>query len=361
MKTNKIIKLVVLFLTFLNFNQVIAQSTQNGIRCDWAGPQWVDNDSTFYTLSPDSILIVGKNKLYLNFQGNISLIRDFSLDASSFVQDFDIIDHNTWYAILKTSASQKLLKTINAGLSWQTDTSYYSALFDCLNSAPETIFKNQLQQFSNSDTLLLFCGYYFTGLVYSTDKGVSWQSGFRQISLPAFYQGFIECKNRYFIWGEQGDPFYAAMFEIAHDSIFSKTFMPPNCANGFIGNPVPGCYYSNSASISNGLNSCDTAYWDFRSIADSLCNKPPLSIKKLEQDKLKIIPNPASSFIEISLETNQKIEQITIHHISGKLVLIDDNPSINNKYSISEISSGYYIVQLHTQTKSYHKKLMITN
>ncbi len=91
----------------------------------------------------------------------------------------------------------------------------------------------------------------------------------------------------------------------------------------------------------------------------------PISVTVLKTDdlkttSLKFYPNPANSFIFLNLDPNNKMEQISITDLSGK-VLLNWHYIKNNRLDVSSLKDGLYIIQVITNDGVLTNKLMIAH
>jgi len=68
-------------------------------------------------------------------------------------------------------------------------------------------------------------------------------------------------------------------------------------------------------------------------------------------------PNPANNQIQVQAE--EAIEELTIHDITGRVVLTKMNPSLNQTVDVSSLSRGLYIIQARIGNKISVEKLSI--
>jgi hypothetical protein len=85
-----------------------------------------------------------------------------------------------------------------------------------------------------------------------------------------------------------------------------------------------------------------------------------LSVDDIENDKnqIQMFPNPANDVLTISAPTT--IAQVTIYDMAGKLILSNTNTrSTSETIEVAQLSSGMYMVQIKTTSKTTLKKLII--
>ena len=85
------------------------------------------------------------------------------------------------------------------------------------------------------------------------------------------------------------------------------------------------------------------------------------SLNELQEDMLKIYPNPTSGLFTVSLATeNANIESIRLYNISGQLVKQLNNVNSNNSsFNVNELSQGVYIIQVLTDNGVENRKVVI--
>lgn len=344
----RILIFAILISFFANIS-LKSQENESLQRCNWHGENWEDVDSTIYFFNTDTNIVVGRNTLYYEINGNLQLIYQFNQYNNSFIVDFDILNNNTWYVILNGF----LYKTLDKGNNWIQDTTYYPAAISIFG----TYGVSRLHIYQQTDTFFLFGGYYSSFVLFSTDQGQSWSKSFSNVFI-AFYQGMIFCDDRVFIWSEQGDPFYANMFEVNFDSLFTGTYTPPECGVG--GDSIsqsPDCYYS---LVSSG--SCDAAYQEFLVLTDSICQLS-LATNKItkEEDELIVYPNPANDLLLIKT-TNSSVEKCfyKIENIFTGSILMQGYLSKESIVNIKDLPNGSYLLSLKESNITYHKKFIVS-
>ncbi len=78
----------------------------------------------------------------------------------------------------------------------------------------------------------------------------------------------------------------------------------------------------------------------------------------IQEDKLRIYPNPASQFITIG-SIHKKITKIEILNSMGKVVYEELNPKA--KIDISTLNSGIYLIKIRMKGEDLISKLVVTN
>ena len=85
-------------------------------------------------------------------------------------------------------------------------------------------------------------------------------------------------------------------------------------------------------------------------------DEDPTSIELYASTPLKLFPNPASDVLYWN--TTEKIKQIKIIDISGKIVFVSDATILQSHIDISDLTTGLYFIQLETSNKTYTEKLI---
>jgi len=70
-----------------------------------------------------------------------------------------------------------------------------------------------------------------------------------------------------------------------------------------------------------------------------------LSIPSYESNKVKLYPNPTTDFLNLSLETDMEILNITAVDLAGKTYPLNAN---NDKVDLSKLSTGTYVLKIQT-------------
>lgn len=329
------IRYVCLVLFFLLHNHCFAQR-EFGI-CD----------STYYTLNADTTIVAGRHHLYLYSNNTLATLYDFSSpDDREYIRDFDIIRPDLWYTVVGSryiGGPTRLYKSTNRGQMWSLDTSHHNAA----NSGflPPQFFQsiNNLQHL-NGDTLMMFMSYYESGIIYSTDLGLSWTKWFH--NLISHYQGMLECNDKYYIFGYQGDAFRAFMFGfdknllLTSDSTglwnsFNHLGYHPPCYNGA---DTVRCIYAPHNSTR-----CESYHY-FENKIDTLCSA--LSVGDIQPLVYRVFPNPFQSKITIEGATGTEHHSLTNIYgqtvWSGRFIEQQEFSWLTNGVYFLTISEGDY-------------------
>jgi len=276
-------------------------------------------DSTFYSLNSDTSIVAGKRQLYILTNSNLFPLFDFTTtDPNEYIRDFDILKPNLWYAVVGSryiGSPTQLYKSTNQGQSWDLDTNHFNADNVGLLSPAFLRSINNVQHLGG-DTIVMFMHYYESGIIYSTDAGATWTKWFD--NLITHYQGMLECDNKYYIFGYEGDAFRPWMFGIDKSLLFttdsagawnsfSNISNHPRCSTS---NDTINCIYA-----STSLSRCAT-YNYFKSFIDSICT--PLVVPNLEKEIFQIYPNPTEQFLTIKSPSSEP-SRITIYNALGEI------------------------------------------
>jgi hypothetical protein len=81
-------------------------------------------------------------------------------------------------------------------------------------------------------------------------------------------------------------------------------------------------------------------------------------ITEINQDKISIAPNPASS--EISIKSEEIFSQINIYSTQGNIVYTEHLNANESTISINELNEGLYIVQIRLSNgKTINKRIIV--
>ncbi|TDX83137.1 T9SS type A sorting domain-containing protein [Epilithonimonas xixisoli] len=79
-----------------------------------------------------------------------------------------------------------------------------------------------------------------------------------------------------------------------------------------------------------------------------------LSVDNLTNDNVLVYPNPVNNIINIRLKENEKLNDVKVYTMDGKLV----QQSKNKNVSVTFLSVGAYIIEITTNNGSYRKKII---
>ncbi len=84
-----------------------------------------------------------------------------------------------------------------------------------------------------------------------------------------------------------------------------------------------------------------------------------LGITQQEQTRLIVYPNPSTGLVNI--ESDDQLEQVNIFDLSGKLILTRQPDSKQFQINLSDVTPGYYMIQVKTENGITNKRFVITN
>ena len=306
-------------------------------------------DSTFYNYVDDTTIVAGKRHLYFSTTGGGQVqFADFtSADTSEYIRDFDVVQPDLWYTLVGLryiGAPTRLYKSIDRGMNWVEDTSFYGATRFHPTSANSYYNSINQVQYLGNETIVLFVGYYESGVVYSTDNGATWREWFR--NLISHYQGFLECNNKYYLYGFEGDAFRPWMFGFDKSLLFSPDTggawvsfanrYHPNCS----GSVHLDCVYPDP-----NLNRCGQ-YTYMKNYIDSMCTA--LSVPEMTvRNEPSVYPNPSNGRFEVVVKVGE-VKEIRVHDMLGRAV----------KAEISGIGAGKRMVVMPTTAKGMYVVLI---
>lgn len=287
-------------------------------------------DLTEYTLNSDNSIVTGKYELYYKTRSGLQLIHRFDLPAQNYyIRDFDIISPDCWYTLLGNRTIGDLtflFKSSDRGQNWCIDTTYFKAIDSTitnLNFNPvDPNYYNSINQVQTigKDTILLFLGYYGSGIVYSVDAGTSWSHWFG--NTPAHYFGMFECENDYYLFQLEGDGFQGRMFSFdkkllfRKDSIVNFNHLPSGSGHHppFHLNDLP-----NVVNFSN-LSNCE-AYTFLENYVNDRCNLATSIQQNFIANKITIYPSPSNGIFTIEIESLKTFPlKIVIYNDLGQVV-----------------------------------------
>lgn len=245
--------------------------------------QWELSDSTSYAVGGDTTLIAARHVLYRALPGDTTVLWDFSdpQEPDRFIRDVDHWSSSDLYVLVGSryiGHGTTLFKSIDAGATWQVDSSF----FDAANEPPSL---NQMSIVG--DTAYLFNGYYSSEVLRSFDHGDTWQNWFG--SLIAHYYGIIPCGAEAFVFGMVGDAFPPSMWQVP-EPLWAQQggIFWSGCHNA----NAPGCYYSLDITYAAVVH-------HFDSIATSLCAAGLSLAEPGSTGGLRLVPNPATDQLTV--------------------------------------------------------------
>ena len=98
----------------------------------------------------------------------------------------------------------------------------------------------------------------------------------------------------------------------------------------------------------------ETGFWHFVFEREATTST---SFEVAEEDLFSFFPNPASG--QIQIKSDEVIDELTIHDITGKMLVMKNKPSSNETVDVSGLTSGLYIIQVRVGHKISVEKLSI--
>lgn len=103
-------------------------------------------------------------------------------------------------------------------------------------------------------------------------------------------------------------------------------------------------------------------FWDFGSIIPfTTANCSVLGTNEFENDKLKLIPNPVSNELTLTLETFVIDYKVIIYNTIGSVVYNNRFSDSTNTIDVGNLIAGVYIVQIEDDENNRYTKSMIKN
>lgn len=354
---------ICLFLVIILFSQKVeAQHFRQYDLCD----------STEYVLNSDTTIVVSKYNLYTQTESDFQLHYAFDMPFSDYyIRDFDIVAPNFWYTLIgdKTISNPSYLyKSTDHGQNWVIDTSYYSAINNSITNITFDPFDpnyyqsiNQVQKIG-TDTILLFLGYYGSGIVYSIDGGNEWSHWFA--NSPAHYFGMLECEQSYYLYQQEGDGFVGRMFPFdkqflfRNDSLVNFDHLPSGSGHHpplHLNDLSYVVYYSN-------LNNCE-AFFSLNNYVDSICQLTTTSSSSLQDQSLQIYPNPSDG--QFNIQINPAIFspiEMTVYNYAGQKMfsqVFPNTTTLSDFQSFPLLDAGTYLLVLKNQESVLVRKILV--
>lgn len=329
-------------------------------------------DSTAYVLNSDTTIIVSKYSLYSYAAADLQLIHQFDMPFSDYyIRDFDIVDPNFWYTLIggKTiSDLTYLYKSLDQGKSWAIDTSYFTAIDSSITDTSIDPFDpnyfnsiNQIQKLG-TDTLLLFLGYYSSGIVYSIDGGEQWTHWFA--NAPAHYFGLLECEQSYYLFQLEGDGFQGRMFPFdkqflfRNDSLVNFDHLPSGSGHH------PPFHLTDLSYVNyySNLSNCEVHSF-LSEYIDSTCSPLTSVSSPLADQNLHLYPNPNKGQFTIHFTSSIPSPiHLTIYNYAGQKLFhqsFDSTLNFSNFRSYPTLNSGAYLLVFKNQQQVLSKKMLV--
>jgi hypothetical protein len=91
-----------------------------------------------------------------------------------------------------------------------------------------------------------------------------------------------------------------------------------------------------------------------------LKNGPIQDIQAFDRDGPYIFPNPAANFISFGNIPGSNIKEIAVFNLSGQLIKKEVSFPAKERFDVSDLPRGVYLVQLLSLNKKYLLKLVLT-
>lgn len=145
--------------------------------------------------------------------------------------------------------------------------------------------------------------------------------------------------------------------EVNFDNLISYTGQPLLTQYNSITPYVSGVDEGDS-KISSIVNLNITNQFDAKGFSISVIEVPntSLSSNKISKERVAIFPNPAKDFVNI--KTDHDLLSVSIYSLNGNLVYQVEQLE-NNVINLSQLSSGMYLMKIHTKNSSEFKKLIV--
>ena len=311
-------------------------------------------DSTVYVINSLDTIIAGKHKLYKKQGASLNLIKEFNdtlgvpgFTERAWIRDFDFWDSQNWYVLIGwryAGGSTILYKTINAGINWTIDTSYYN------QSQQHNQSLNQVQ-IVDSQKAFLFDGYYSSDVIRTNDGGNTWQR-WLESTMFANHRGIFICNDTtYYLWGSPGDPWMPYMFPVPI-SAFNSLYYQVDCHLN------PDCINATGIPINDQYTADLEGY--FTPIFNSLCSQVVSVNEDYHQDQIVIYPNPNNGKFTLMLGNETEKGIVEIYNAFGQRIY---QSAITNQKTEIELNSsktgGIYFVKFYNKLAILTKVIVI--
>lgn len=89
------------------------------------------------------------------------------------------------------------------------------------------------------------------------------------------------------------------------------------------------------------------------------CNPEFLTIENLNEEKLRVYPNPSTDFLHIETGENETLQEICLLNLTGKVLYRKTSCKRNEMITLNEIPSGLYLLEVKTESVTHQKKIII--
>lgn len=152
------------------------------------------------------------------------------------------------------------------------------------------------------------------------------------------------------------------MFDGSTNKVFSDAFLL-RLIKWHLDDPVSAKEIAQNNAIFNFQNNRNP-YIDnpnyICEIYPTQCNQViTLSSEQFSLNEINLYPNPSNTG-NITITSNVVIEKISIINVNGQLIKEYINPlNVNNSYKITELSSGFYFIQIESNSKKEVRKVIV--
>lgn len=248
-----------------------------------------------------------------------------SIGSTVNYRDYNFINENIGYALVGFYGS-KIIKTINAGLTWNTV--YENLDIDAIDI-----------QFLNENTGYLVSDDYSS--IYKTSNGgLTWT---KMSSTPQEYLSsiFFYDENKGYLVDDDGNVYYTVNGGTTWNfSSFFLTSYPYHPKLKREGNDI--ILYGDNGVIAK-INSEQLETENF-----------PINNKY----KIKLFPNPTSDFVNINLDKSLTINKIEVYDFTGRV--LEQKRTTESVFNTQNLKAGNYIIKVYTdQNEVFSTKLII--
>jgi len=112
----------------------------------------------------------------------------------------------------------------------------------------------------------------------------------------------------------------------------------------------------NPLADAKGENNAAKAFEDlwFYSNPIFVTNTNPNSLQKVNNNALRIHPNPAKN--SVTIETNEEIKHIRVLTLNGQEIISQKN---NTQVDLSTVEEGVYLICVETATDNYTERMVV--
>ncbi|AZA53148.1 T9SS type A sorting domain-containing protein [Chryseobacterium sp. G0201] len=234
------------------------------------------------------------------------------------VSSMKFIDNNVGFLVQR----EKVMKTVDGGLTWTAVTNYPGAIIDARNIV-----------FGNSSRV-------YIGKYYTTNLGATWTAVPSPMSFFKDYEIFSDGTG--YAMDLYRDIYKTTNFGASWQKIITTQLLA-----------TPGSTINKVAFAKNYMVAVgSTGFYVLDLVTGNLSTNDP----KLEvNNKMRIYPNPTSSILFFDIK--DKIKSIIVFDISGRIFKNIENVK-QSSIDISDLEKGNYFVKIITEDKTYLEKVI---